>query len=83
MSEQPEDPIAMAERHIREGEARVARQLGVIEELDRDNHPEAAATAREMLAALQHTLDLMREHLSIKQDMARARMKLRGTAPEN
>lgn len=34
MSEQPEDPIARAERHIREGEARVAHQLALVEDLD-------------------------------------------------
>ena len=71
MSEQPEDTIAMAERHIREGEARIARQIAVIEEMDRDNHPEAAARGRQVLVTLQRTLDLAREHLRIEQDLAR------------
>lgn len=63
----PEDPRALAERHVREGEARVARQLVLIEELERDNHPEAAAVARAVLATLQTTLGLMRDHLRTEQ----------------
>jgi hypothetical protein len=56
----PEDVLATAERHVREGEKRVARQIVIIEEMDRDNHPEAAAMARVVLVTLQNTLSLMR-----------------------
>ena len=59
----PEDSLAMAERHVREGEERVARQIAIVEEMDRDNHPQAAAMARVVLATLQATLALMRGHL--------------------
>jgi hypothetical protein len=58
----PEKTLARAERHVREGEERVARQLAIIEEMDRDNHPKAAAMAREVLVTLQTILDLMRGH---------------------
>ena len=64
----PEDPLAMAERHVREGEVRVARQLVIIEEMDRDNHPEAAAMGRVVLVTLQATLDLMRGHLRMERE---------------
>jgi hypothetical protein len=64
----PEDPLAMAERHVREGEVRVARQLVIIEEMDRDNHPEAAAMGRVVLVTLQATLDLMRRHLRTERE---------------
>lgn len=73
----------MAERHIREGEALIARQLAVVEELDRDNHPEAAAKGRVLLATLLQTIGLMREHLRLEQSMARAGTRLLGRDPEN
>ncbi|MBL6081856.1 hypothetical protein JMJ56_28120 [Belnapia sp. T18] len=63
----PEDPLAMAERHVRECEQRVARQLLIIEEMDRDNHRDATM-ARKLLVALETTLDLMREHLRLKRE---------------
>ena len=62
----PEDVLAMAERHVREGEQRVARQVALIEEMDRDNQPDAAVRARVVLETLQVTLALMREHLRVE-----------------
>lgn len=53
-----EDALAQAERHVREGEQRVARQLAIIEEMRRDNHPSAEAVAREVLVTLGHSLGL-------------------------
>jgi hypothetical protein len=38
--------LEMVERQIAECEARIARQKAIIEEMDRDNHPNAAATGR-------------------------------------
>ena len=64
----PEDALTTAERHVREGKARVARQLAIIEEMDRDNRPAAAATAREVLTTLRATLDLMRGHLRMERE---------------
>ena len=63
---QREDPLAQAERHVREGEGRIARQHEIIAELDRDGHAPMAAEARQLLATLQQTLDLAREHLHIE-----------------
>ncbi|MBL6081669.1 hypothetical protein JMJ56_27140 [Belnapia sp. T18] len=83
MSEPPEDPIATAERHVGIGEALVARQLAVIDELDRDNHLEAAARGRKLLVALQRSLDLAREHLRVERDRQRAGAKLPGAASES
>ena len=64
----PEDVLAMAERHVPEGEERVARQIVIIEEMDRDNHLQAVATARVVLGTLRTTLDLMREHLRMERE---------------
>lgn len=61
--EAADDPLAMAERHVREAEARIARQEETIAEMDRDDHPRAAATGREVLEMLRKTRDLMRGHL--------------------
>jgi hypothetical protein len=53
----------MAQRHVREGEKRVARQERIVAELDRDNHPEAAALGRKVLGTMHASLDLMKLHL--------------------
>ncbi|MBX6745165.1 MAG: hypothetical protein IRY87_24285 [Acetobacteraceae bacterium] len=66
--DQPEDALAQAERHVREAEGHIAHQLRIIEELDRDDHPRAAAMAREVLRTLQRSLELAREHLRLEQE---------------
>ncbi len=62
----PRDAPAMASRHVREGVERIARQHAIIDEMDRNNHPEAAAMAKMVLATLQAPLDLMRERLRME-----------------
>jgi ribosomal protein S19E (S16A) len=57
MSDPPEDVLSQAERHVREGEERIARQTAVVEELERDGHVHAAGKARVLLATLQAVLD--------------------------
>jgi hypothetical protein len=55
--------IAIAERHVREGEAHVANQRAIAARLERDGHRVAADMARQVLATLEHSLDLARMHL--------------------
>src|SRR3712207_6569594 len=64
----PEDGLAMVKRHAREAEARVARQEAIIEEMDRDGHPRAAATARKVLATLRRSLGRAPEHLRLERE---------------
>jgi hypothetical protein len=61
MTDSPEDTLARAERHGREGERHVSHQLALIETLDRDGHQRAAEQARRVLATLQDSLKLARE----------------------
>jgi hypothetical protein len=58
-----ETPLEQAQRHVLEGEQRVARQRAIIEEMDRDEHPAVAAQARHVLETLEETLRLSRQHL--------------------
>lgn len=58
--------LEMAERHVREADARVARQIELIAELERDQHFEAARRGRELLATLTDTLNIARRHLQIE-----------------
>lgn len=58
-----ESKLAQVERHVVEGEQRVARQRAIIQRLERDKHLAAAARARETLKALEVTLAIMRQHL--------------------
>ena len=62
----PETPLAQAERHVREGEARVARQREIVAEMEKDNHPYAAEMARTLLDTLLRTLELEKQHLEIE-----------------
>jgi len=54
----------MAQRHVAEGEERVARQEILITELDGDGYVELAVEARALLTTLKASLRLMRGDLS-------------------
>jgi hypothetical protein len=57
----PEDALAQAERHVREGEACIARQIALIEKLDRNGHD--TDTARDLLDTFQIVLQTWRGDL--------------------
>jgi hypothetical protein len=61
---QGETDLEMAERHVVEAEARIERQKQIIAEMERDNHPEAAERARDLMATFCRTIELMRAHLA-------------------
>ena len=63
---QSEDVLAIADRHVREFEVRVARQIALVEQMDRDKQLREAAMAREVLVVFQQTLELARAHRSIE-----------------
>jgi hypothetical protein len=69
----PEDLLAMAQRHIREGEARVARQEEIIAILRRDGHAAAAARGEAVLVQMRRALDLSRRHLEFELRLLRTR----------
>jgi hypothetical protein len=54
------EELEMAERHIREGEAHVARQREIISELSQDGH--ATHRAQALLAIFEQTLASHRDH---------------------
>ena len=60
--------LAQAHRHLLEAETHVARQVKLIENLERDGHVRLAAQAREVLHTLEHTLNLARDHLRLEQE---------------
>ena len=60
-----ETTIEMARRHVREGEARVARQIALVDELRADGHERAVATAEGLLIQLKVALASQREHLRL------------------
>jgi hypothetical protein len=74
---QIEDSLAKADRHVREAEEHVAHQLAIIERLERDQHADAAAMAREVLVTLRRSLALAREHARMER-----KMRAPGTAAE-
>jgi hypothetical protein len=66
--------LAQAERHVREGEERVARQLAYIRELEMHRELPMAEQARLLLVTKQHSLKLARY------DLAHATLNRRSTA---
>jgi len=62
----PEDLLAMARRHVVEGELRVTRQEACIAKLTRDGHHAAAARGTEVLKQMRWSLDLGRRHLAFE-----------------
>ena len=61
----PETHLAMAQRHVVAGTDRVARQRAIVVALARQGYDTEAAEA--LLATMEDTLLLMREHLAIEQ----------------
>jgi hypothetical protein len=57
-----EDELVQAERHVTEAEERCAWQAALIERLIAHNHPQAVPRAERLLATLERTRDLMRQH---------------------
>lgn len=66
-----ETALQQAARHVIEGEARVARQRAIIEELVRDGHENAAIRAEGVLTNLLDTIRLAQEHLDRERGQAR------------
>jgi hypothetical protein len=56
MTFDPGEAIEMERRHIREGEARVARQEAIVRRLESGGSPEVAQGARELLASFREFL---------------------------
>jgi hypothetical protein len=74
MSDVPtEDRLAMARRHVKQGEHHVARQKALIAELDRDGYAKLAVEARALLTTFETSLLLMHE------DLARIENESRGS----
>ena len=53
-----------AQRYVEEGEARLVRQRGIVERLEKHGHTVAAETARSLLATLEEAQVLHVEHLN-------------------
>ena len=68
MTDRDETPQEMAARHIAESEVRIARQKKLIEEMDRDDHPDAASRGRQVLAVFEETLRVLRRHAETLRD---------------
>lgn len=60
-----ETHLNQAERHLREGEDRVARLATLLDELGGHGHHKAAEEAKRTLISLRCSLELARDHLLI------------------
>jgi hypothetical protein len=62
----PEDLLALAQRHVVEGEARVARQQEILATLRGHGHAAAAMRGEAVLVQMRIALDLGRRHLAFE-----------------
>jgi hypothetical protein len=70
------DHLAQAKEHAAKGEAHVARQREIIEELERDRHD--ATEAKRLLATFELTQQLHLDHIEhIEQELERADLGIR------
>lgn len=76
-----ETDLDLAQRHVAEAEVRIERQKQIIAEMERDNHPQAAETARQLLATFCETVELMRAHLAELRDSSSLDLRLRARLP--
>jgi hypothetical protein len=63
MNDRDESPLAMAARHVMEGEERVARQQAILERMLKAGYLREATEAERLLETMRTTLKLAREHL--------------------
>ena len=63
---EPADPLAQAERQVREAAARVARQRTMIVALAKDGHRDEARLATGVLARFERSLRLAREDVLLE-----------------
>ena len=69
--ERVEDPLAAAERLIREGEDRVVRLEELVAEMARGGHHDAARIGRGLLEGFQRSLATFREALEARRRAVR------------
>ena len=65
--ESSETPLEQTQRHVKEGEDRIAKQQALIAELAHDGHDGMLPAAQELLAQFNTTQQLSREHLEREQ----------------
>lgn len=63
-----EHPLQMTQRHVREGEARLAKQTALVAKLAQ--HGLETAEAETLLATMEEWLRLAREHLAFEMERA-------------
>lgn len=64
----PQYVLTRAEKHVREGERRVAKQADLVEILERDGDSSLVPLARNLLTTLQESLELARRHLRAERE---------------
>ena len=67
LSKQRQRNLAIADRHIAEGEARIAQQAEIVRELGSDGHD--TILANDLLGVMRRNLDVMNAH---RQQIVRA-----------
>ena len=69
--EQTETPLEMARLYVAEGEERCTRLTDLLEKMEAQNSPQAIEPVQRLLAVLDRTLVIMREHVRQEEELRR------------
>jgi hypothetical protein len=69
--EQVETPLDMARRYVAEGEERCTRLTDLLETMEAQNPPQTTEPVQRLLAVLDRTLVIMREHVRHEEELRR------------
>ena len=69
--EQAETPLEMARRYVAEAEERCTRLTDLLETMEAQNPPQAIEPVQRLLAVLDRTLVIMREHVRQEEELRR------------
>jgi hypothetical protein len=70
MEDQPETPLDLVRSYVAEGEARCALLADMLEAMGDQSSPQAAQAADRLLAVLDRSLMILREHLKQEQALS-------------
>jgi hypothetical protein len=68
---EPETPLEMARRYVAEGEERCTQLIALLEAMEAQNPPQATEPVQRLLAVLDRTLAIMREHVRQEEELRR------------
>jgi hypothetical protein len=64
VGDRPETELEIAQRHMRDGERRLIEMAAMIDAIDKDKYPKAAAMGKVLLETMSTSLNIWKLHLT-------------------